>query len=109
LLEPAAKVPHPAVATTVNVTGVALAVPPAKELTVSQAGGGVPELSTVKGVPPGDVDVTEIVCATPGVYTGPTGLRAQVMVTPDATRPVAVPFTVSFTVEVTSFTPPALN
>src|ERR1700742_2459057 len=98
LLVPAAKLPHPAAATTVNVTAVELAVPPAKELTVSHAGGGVPELSTVNGVPPVSAEVTEIVWAGPGVYTGPTGLRAHVIVTGEAARPEVVAVSVSFTV-----------
>jgi hypothetical protein len=109
LLVLAPKPPHPAAATTVNVTAVALAVPPANELTVSQAGGGTPELSTVKGVPPVAAEVTEIVCAGPGVYTGPVGLRAQVIVTPDAARADVVAVTVSLTVDVISLVPPALN
>jgi hypothetical protein len=64
---PAAKLLQPAAAATVNVTGLALAVPPAKELTVSQLGGGFVVLSTVNAVPPAAADVTEIVCAGPGV------------------------------------------
>jgi hypothetical protein len=64
---PAAKLLQPEAAATVNVTGLLLAVPPAYELTVSQFGGGFVVLSTVNAVPPAAVDVTEIVCAGPGV------------------------------------------
>jgi hypothetical protein len=93
----------------VKLTAVALAVPPVNELTVSQAGGGTTELSTVKGVPPVAPEVTAIVCAAPGVYTGPTGFLAQVIVTPEATSADAVAVTVTFAVDVMSLFPAALN
>jgi hypothetical protein len=63
----AAKLPHPAAAATVNVSGELPAVPPAKELTLSHAGGGLVVLSTVNGVPPAAAEVTDTVCAGPGV------------------------------------------
>ncbi len=57
-----AKPPHPAAACTVKVTGVAEAVPPVSELTLSQAGlDGTLEERMVNGVPPAAVEVTETV------------------------------------------------
>ena len=56
------KPPQPAAACTVNVTGVAVAVPPARELTVSQAGlDGTLDERIVKGVPPVALEATETV------------------------------------------------
>ena len=56
------KPPQPAAAWTVNVIGVAVAVPPTRELTVSQAGlDGTLAALIVKGVPPVAVDATETV------------------------------------------------
>jgi hypothetical protein len=90
------------VAATVKVTGVDDAVPPAKELTVSQEGGAFVASSTVKGVPPVAVEVIEMVWAGPGVHVGvPLGLvYVQVIVTPEAARPEVVEVTVSATVAV---------
>ena len=70
-----AKPPHPddwpvGVAATVKVTGVDVAVPPEKELTVSQAGGAFVLSSTVNGVPPVAAEVTDTVCAGLGVQVG---------------------------------------
>lgn len=64
---------------TVKVTGVAVAVPPAVELSANQVAYGFAAVSTVNAVPPPAADVTDIVCALPyGVYVDP--LRTQVTV-----------------------------
>jgi hypothetical protein len=51
VVDPTLNPPHPAAATTVKVTGVAVAVPPVKGNTESQDGSAATVLSTVKGVP----------------------------------------------------------
>jgi hypothetical protein len=102
----AEKLPHPDAAATVNVTAVDVAVPPASELTESHAGGAFVTLSMVNGVPPEAADVTETLCAGPGVYV--PLLRAHVIATvAGAVRPEVVAVTVLFAVVVASATPPA--
>jgi hypothetical protein len=74
------KPPHPDAACTVNVTGVADAVPPASELTVSHALGAWGTLvdRIVNGVPPVAADATETVDVVmlPHVF-GVPGVRVQ--------------------------------
>jgi hypothetical protein len=67
LLDPDANDPHPEAAATVNVAGLPLAVPPVVGFTVNQAAGGLVVVSIVKGVPPVAAEVTDTVCAAPGV------------------------------------------
>ena len=74
---PALNPPHPALATTLNATGVvALAFSPVSGLTVAHAAAApvlpLAEVSTVKGEPPFaavTAEATETACAGPGVYT----------------------------------------
>ncbi len=65
---PEANEPHPAVAATVKVVAVDVAVPAGAEgLIVSQAGSFAEVVSRVNGVPPAAAEVTETVCAGPGL------------------------------------------
>ena len=65
---PEVKPPHPAAAATVNVLAVDVAVPAGADgLIVSQAGSFAEVVSRVNGVPPAAAEVTETVCAGPGV------------------------------------------
>ena len=67
LLLPAENPPQPAAAAIVNVMGVAVALPPDVELSATQTGSFPDAVSMVKFVPPAAAEVTEIVCAAPGV------------------------------------------
>ena len=109
LLLPVLKPPHPAAAVAVNVTGVALAVPPVVGVTVSQAATGLVLVSTVNGVPPVAADVIETVCAAPGVYVLPFFVQTTVTALGLAVSPDVVAVNVVFTVTVTSVPAPVLK
>ena len=68
LLVPEANAPQPLAAAIVKVIGIAVvALPPAVELKVTQAGLFAVVVSIVNGVPPVVAEATEMVCAGPGV------------------------------------------
>ena len=102
-LVPAAKLLHPAAACTVNVDAVELADGALAEPTVNQAAAGFVVVSMVKGVPPVAAEVTEIVCARPGVYVNPDFVQNTVAAGAD--RPEVVDVAVTFTVIAMSLVP----
>ena len=110
MVVPAAKPPQPAVALTVKVVAVAVAVPPVVGVTVTNPNGGLVTVSTVNGVPSVAADVTDTTVDAPGTHVA-TPVFAQVSATDvgAVTNADAVEVTVEVIAAVTSATVAALN